>query len=349
MNCQCFQAWSWWQHNVGILKTKRLEPDFIVLKIRINCTEISVPSEVLKSCTWNQILAFELSGFQRVFICYNQMAYNISAGTGSRQIVCPRPISDASCFDPLNSLGNALFTVVLLVVFLKPEAWHWSSNTDSDCCAIGHVLYLLLSTFPTGQWTTKSIQSDSVPDTWGLMQGLCGASCHRGRPGRNLISRDITPSVTEDKSANPTTLLEKGFVLWLRIQHYPWHCCGAAQKLQQALHWEKRSRWGTDCTGKEAIEFTLMFTWGWFCLLVCESSLLWFPSKSCSKHHHNSVFSGMTAWHENSPLIPATPLLPHSCDTDHHTVFLRVHGMPGQEGGFKAGGVSRNYWPDCRP
>lgn len=78
--------------------------------------------------------------------------------------------------------------------------------------------YLPLNTFPTGQWTAKSMQSDSVPDTWGLMQGLCGASCHRGRPGRNLVSRDITPSVTEDKSANPTTLMEKGFVLWLRKQ-----------------------------------------------------------------------------------------------------------------------------------
>lgn len=141
MSCQCFQAWSWWQHNVGILKIKRLEPDLTVLKMRINCIEISVSSEVLKSCTWNQILTFELSGFQRAFfICYNQMAYGISAATWSRHSVCPCPVSDVSYFDPVNSPGKAQFTVVLLVVFLEPKAWHWSSNTDSGCCAIDHVL-----------------------------------------------------------------------------------------------------------------------------------------------------------------------------------------------------------------
>lgn len=62
-------------------------------------------------------------------------------------------------------------------VFLLPQAWCWSCNTEPW----GYVLlivfwYLTQSTFPTGQWTTKSIGPDSVPDTGKLMAGLAGAS-----------------------------------------------------------------------------------------------------------------------------------------------------------------------------
>lgn len=146
-------------------------------------------------------------------MCYNQMAHGISAGK-----VCLLGL-----FLMLLTLFHSIHQAMpssqwcCLWCFWSPRPGIKALTQALDVVLLIMFWYLPLSTFPTGQWTTKSIQSDSVPDTWGLMQGLCGASCHRGRPGKNLVSRDITPSVTEDKSANPT-LMEKGFLLWLRKQ-----------------------------------------------------------------------------------------------------------------------------------
>lgn len=72
-----------------------------------------------------------------------------------------------------------------------------------------------------------------------------------------------------------------------RVQHYPWLCCVTAQKLQQALRWAKGSRWGTDCTGKEAVELALMFTLADF---VC-----WFVSLLCCGSHPNHASNDITA------------------------------------------------------
>lgn len=54
-------------------------------------------------------------------MCYNQMAYDISAGTWRRQIVCLWPVSDAFYFDPFNSPANDRFTAVLLQCFWSPR------------------------------------------------------------------------------------------------------------------------------------------------------------------------------------------------------------------------------------
>lgn len=172
MICWCFQAWGWWQHDAGVLKIKGLEPELTVLKIRSNCTEISGFSEVQKSCTWNQNHTFELLGFQRVLMCYSQVVYDISAGTWGTQSRRPWPASDVSQFDPFTSPDWCPVCSDAAEVFLVPEARCWSSNVDSGVCALLIVFwYLPLSTFPTGQWTTKSIRSELVPDTWRLMAG----------------------------------------------------------------------------------------------------------------------------------------------------------------------------------
>ena len=175
MICWSFQAWGWWRHDAGVLKIKGLEPQLPVLKIRSNCTQISGFSEVQKSmnlCTWNQNYAFELLDFQSILMCYHQMVYDISAGTGDIQSRHPWTASDVSQFDPFISPHWHLVCSDATKVFLVSEAQRWSSNTDSGVCPLLIMFwYLPLSTFPTGQWTTKSTQSDSVPDMWRLMAG----------------------------------------------------------------------------------------------------------------------------------------------------------------------------------
>lgn len=171
MICWCFQDWGWWQHNAGFLKIKGLEPEHTVLKIRSNCTEISVFLEAQKSCTWNHSHAFELLGFQSLNVLQSDSLWHFVGHLGHANwtsLAC----FWCSQFDLFTSPDWCPLCSGATEAFLVPEARHWCSNTDSGSCVLLILFwYLPLSTFPTGQWTTKSIRSGSVSDTWRLMAG----------------------------------------------------------------------------------------------------------------------------------------------------------------------------------
>lgn len=141
-----------------------------------------------KSCTWYQNHAFELLIFQKELIYYRWFMTFWQAPGACKVGV----LGLLLMLVPLTSAEWCPVLSGATEVFLVLKAQHWCSNTDSGGCALLIVFcYLPLSAFPAGQWTTKSIWSDLVPDTWRLVAGLYGARGHRGRPGRNFVSRDV--------------------------------------------------------------------------------------------------------------------------------------------------------------
>ena len=140
MICWCFQARDWWQHDVGILKIKGLEPELIVLKIRSNCAEISGFSEVQKIMYLKSESHFWNPRFSKTLHVLQSDGLWHLAG---RHLGCAKWVSfapDAFWFDPFTSPAWCPVRRAAVKVSLVPEAWHWSSNTDSRLCIIDCVL-----------------------------------------------------------------------------------------------------------------------------------------------------------------------------------------------------------------
>jgi len=103
---------------------------------------------------------------------YDQMVCGILEGTWGVQRGCPWPASNASQFIPFPSSQCCEVHGSAAEVLLLPLAWCWSSNTEPW----GYVLlivfwYLTQSTFPTGQWATKSIGQTQCQTQTGWWQG----------------------------------------------------------------------------------------------------------------------------------------------------------------------------------